>query len=58
MSWLERPWRGPVFWRSLVVGFGGTIKEKPVCDKVGQLSVSLSKIIIIYGDHSGTALVN
>ena len=37
----------------LVVG----IREKPVSGSIRQLSVSLSKIINLVEDHSGTALV-
>ena len=42
---------------SLVVGLGRVVREKAVCGIIRQWSVSLSKIIILVEDHSGTALV-
>ena len=42
---------------SLVVGFGRVAREKVVSGSIRQLSVSLSNIIILVEDHSGTALV-
>ena len=42
---------------NLVVGLGRVIREKGLSGSIRQLSVSLSKIIILVEDHSGTALV-
>ena len=36
---------------SLVVGFGRVVREKPVSESIRQLSVSLTKIIILVEDH-------
>jgi len=41
----------------LVVGISRVVREKPVSGSIRQLSVSLSKIINLVEDHSGTALV-
>ena len=41
----------------LVVGFGQVIRKKGVSGSIRQLSVCLSKILILIEDHSGTALV-
>ena len=41
----------------LVVGFVKVVGEKAVSGSIKQLSVRLSKIVILIEDHSGTALV-
>ena len=41
----------------LVVGISRVVREKPVSGSIRQLSVSLTKIIILVEEHSGTALV-
>ena len=40
----------------LVVGIGKVIREKMVSGSNRQLSVCLSKLVILLEDHSGTAL--
>ena len=41
----------------MVVVFSSVVREKPVSLSIRQLSVSLTKIVILVEDHSGTALV-
>ena len=41
----------------LVVGISRVLREKPVRGSIRQLYVSLSKIINLVEDHSGTSLV-
>jgi hypothetical protein len=41
----------------LVVGVARIISEKTVSDSVRELSVGLSRIVILAEDHSGTTLV-
>ena len=41
----------------LVVDFDRVVREKAVSGIIRQLSVCLSKIVILVEDHSGTALV-
>ena len=41
----------------LVVGFGRVVREKVVSGSIRQLSVRLSKTVMLIEDHSGTALV-
>ena len=41
----------------LVVGISRVLREKPVRGSIRQLYVSLSKIINLVEDHSGTVLV-
>ena len=41
----------------LVVGTSRVVGEKPISGSIRQLSVSLSKIINLAENHSGTALV-
>ena len=41
----------------LVVGIGRIVREKAVSGSIRQLSVHLSKIVILVEDQSGTALV-
>ena len=43
--------------KGLVVGFSRVIREKTVSGSIRQLSVCLSKIIILVEDHSVAALV-
>ena len=43
--------------KGLVVGSSRVIREKAVIGSIRQLSVCLSKIVILVEDHSGTALV-
>ena len=42
---------------SLIVFFGSVVIEKAVCGSIRLLSISLSTIIILVEDYSGTALV-
>ena len=42
---------------SLVVSFGRVVREKQVSGSIRQLSVSLTKIVNLVEDHSGTDLV-
>ena len=42
---------------SLVIGFDRVVREKPGSGSIRQLSVSLTKIVSLVEDHSGTALV-
>ena len=41
----------------LVVDFGRVVREKAVSSSIRQLTVHLSKIVILVEGHSGTALV-
>ena len=43
--------------KGFIVSFSRVVKEKPVSGSIRQLSVSLTKIINLFKDQSGTALV-
>ena len=42
---------------SLVVGFSKVVRKKAVSGSIRQLSVNLSKKIMLVKEHNGTALV-
>ena len=42
----------------LIVGFSRNVREKAVSGSIRQLSICLSKIVILVEDHSGTALIS
>ena len=57
MSWEERPWREASVLKEseegFVVVFGELVREKTINGSIRQMSVFLSKIVILIEDHSG-----